>query len=41
MDERIEIGLNYGLDYWIILPFTTELSKTSTSEFENLLMNMN
>ena len=41
MDERIEIGREYGLDYWIILPFTTELSKMSTSDFEKLLFNMN
>lgn len=41
MDERIEIGREYKLDYWIILPFTTELSKMSTFAFEKLLYDMN
>lgn len=41
MEERIEIGEKYGLDYWIILPFTIELSKMDIHEFENLLKEMN
>lgn len=41
MEERIEIGKENGLDYWIILPFTSELSKMSVNEFEQLLKQMN
>lgn len=41
MEERIEIGEQCQLDYWIILPFTSELSKMSTYEFEQLLSKLN
>ena len=41
MNERIEIGESLNLDYWIIIPFTKELSQMSNVEFENMLSNLN
>ena len=41
MEERIEIGKSLELDYWIILPFTKELSQMNTQKFEEMLYNLN
>ena len=41
MEERIEIGQSLGLDYFIIIPFTKELSQMSNIEFEKMLSNLN
>ena len=41
MEERIEIGRSLNLDYWIIIPFTKELSQMSNIEFEMMLSKLN
>lgn len=41
MKERIEIGQQCGLDYWIIVSFTKELANLSCEAFEQMLSNMN
>lgn len=41
MDERIEIGKSFELDYWIIIPFTNQLSKMTTFAFETMLSQLN
>lgn len=41
MEERIEIGKQCGLDYWIIVSFTKELASLSCEAFEKMLASMN
>lgn len=41
MTERIEYAERFHLDYWIILPFTEELSQMETKDFELLLSKLN
>lgn len=41
MEERIEIGRQCGLDYWIILSFTKQLASLSYRDFEKMLDQMN
>lgn len=41
MEERISLGEQMGLDYWIIVSFTRELANMSTDDFEKMLASMN
>lgn len=42
MEDRIEIGKKLGLDYWLILRFTKEMSQLSPEEFiDNILKPLN
>ena len=41
MEERIEIGRQCGLDYWIIISFTKQLASLSYQDFEKMLAQMN
>ena len=41
MEERIELGQSLNLDYFIIIPFTKELSQMSNVEFEKMLSELN
>lgn len=41
MEERIELIRQLNIDYFIILPFTKELSQMSTQQFEKMLVDLN